>query len=180
MQKGGQWRQRSVQVSDRLGFKETTADTQAGFAVTKAEVGNASKAKELAASSAILAHGRSNMVPVAEALAMTGDVSRAQAIADDLGHRFPDDTLLHQVGVPCVRALIELSRKNPDAAIQSLQTATPYELGAAQGLFPIYVRGLAYLQAKRGAEAAAEFQKIVYHSGIDPTTPRQSLAKPGL
>jgi len=79
-----------------------------------------------------------------------------------------------------VRALIELNRKNPDAAIQSLQTATPYELGAAQGLFPIYVRGLAYLQAKRGVEAAAEFQKIVDHRGIAPTAPEHSLAKLGL
>src|SRR6266852_3139831 len=180
MQKGGQLMQRSVQVSDRLGFKETTADTQAGFAVTQAEVGSASKAKELAASSSALAHGRGNMVSVAVALAMTGDVSRAQAIADDLGHRFPDDTLLHQVSIPCVRALIELNHRNPDAAIQSLQAAMTYELGAAQGLFPIYVRGLAYLQAKRAVEAAAEFQKIVDHRGIAPTAPEHSLAKLGL
>ena len=180
MQKAGQLMQRSVQVSNRLGFKETTADTQAGLAVTQAEVGSASKAKELAASSSALAHGRTNMESVAVALAMTGDVSRAQAIADDLGHRFPDDTLLHQVSIPCVRALIELNRKNPEAAIQSLQATTPYELGGGQGLFPIYVRGLAYLQAKRGTEAAAEFQKIVGHRGIAPTVPEHSLAKLGL
>jgi eukaryotic-like serine/threonine-protein kinase len=180
MQKAGQLMQRSVQVSNRLGFKETTADTQAVFAVAQAEVGSALKAKELAASSSALAHGRTNMESVAVALAMTGDVSRAQAIADDLGHRFPDDTLLHQVSIPCVRALIELNRKNPEAAIQSLQATTPYELGAGQGLFPIYVRGLAYLQAKRGTEAAAEFQKIVDHRGIAPTAPEHSLAKLGL
>jgi tetratricopeptide (TPR) repeat protein len=111
---------------------------------------------------------------------MTGDASHAQAIIDDLGHRFPADTILHQVNIPCVRALTELNRKNPDAAIQSLQTATPYELGGAQGLFPIYVRGLAYLQTKRGAEAAAEFQKIADHRGIDPNVPEHSLAKLGL
>jgi serine/threonine protein kinase/tetratricopeptide (TPR) repeat protein len=180
MQKAGQLMQRSVQVSNRLGFKETTADTQAGLAVTQAEVGSATKAKELAASSSALAHGRTNMESVAVALAMTGDVSRAQAIADDLGHRFPDDTLLHQVSIPCVRALIELNHKNPEAAIQSLQATTPYELGAGQGLFPIYVRGLAYLQAKRGTEAATEFQKIVGHRGIAPTVPEHSLAKLGL
>jgi eukaryotic-like serine/threonine-protein kinase len=180
MQKAGQLMQRSVQVSNRLGFKETTADTQAVFAVTQAEVGSASKAKELAASSSALAHGRSNMESVAVALAMTGDVSGAQAIADDLGHRFPDDTLLHQVSIPCVRALIELNRKNPEAAIQSMQAATPYELGAAQGLFPSYVRGLAYLQAKRGAEATAEFQNMVDHRGIAPTALEHSLARLGL
>jgi len=36
------------------------------------------------------------------------------------------------------------------------------------------------LQAKRGMEAAAEFQKIVDHRGIVPTTPEHSLAKLGL
>jgi serine/threonine protein kinase/tetratricopeptide (TPR) repeat protein len=180
MQKAGELMQRSLQVSDRLGFKETTADTQANFAVTQAEVGSALRAKELAASSSALAHGRSNMVPVAVALAMTGDVSRAQTFTDELGRRFPDDTILHQVSIPCVRALIEVNHKSPDAAIESLQAARPYELGAAQGLFPIYVRALAYLRAKRGTEAAAEFQKIVDHRGIAPTAPEHSLAKLGL
>jgi eukaryotic-like serine/threonine-protein kinase len=180
MRNAAELMQRSVQVSDRMGFKETTADTQSGFAVTQAEVGNVSKAKDQATSSSALAHGRSNMESVAVALAMTGDVSRSQAIADDLGRRFPNDTLLHQVSIPVVQALIQLNRKNPDAAIQSLQTATPYELGAAQGLFPIYIRGLAYLQANRGAEATAEFQKMVDHRGIAPTAPEHSLAKLGL
>jgi eukaryotic-like serine/threonine-protein kinase len=180
MQKAEELIRRSVQVSDRLGFKGTTADTQAGFALTQAEVGNASQAKQLGASSSALAHGRSNMAGVAIALAMTGDASRAQAIADDLGHRFPDDTLLHQVTIPCVRALIEMQRKAPAKSIEALQTAMPYELGTAQGFLPIYFRGLAYLQAKRGAEAAAEFQKIVDHRGINAPTPEHSLAKLGL
>jgi tetratricopeptide (TPR) repeat protein len=180
MQKAEELIQRSAQVSDRLGFKGTTADTQSVFAVVQAQVGNAAKAKELAAASSALANGRRNMESVALALAMIGDVSRAQAIADDLGHRFPDDTLLHQVYIPAVRALIEMDRKAPEKAIEPLQAATPYELGAAQGLFPVYVRGLAYLQAKRGAEAAAEFQKIVDHRGIAPVAPEHSLAKLGL
>ena len=113
------------------------------------------------------------------ALAMTGDGSRAQAIADDLGRRFPDDTMLHQVIIPCIRGWIEM-KKAPDAAIQGLQSAAPYELGYDPALLPIYVRGQAYLQLKRGAEAAAEFQKIVDHRGIAPTVPEHSLAKLGL
>jgi len=180
MQKAEGLVQRSVQVSDRLGFKETTADTQAGFAVRQAAVGNASKAKELAASSSALSHGRRNMESVALALAMIGDVNRAQTIADDLGRRFPDDTLLHQVSIPMVQALIEIDRKTPEKAIAALQATTPYELGFNQELFPMYIRGLAYLQAKRGAEAAAEFQKMVDHRGIEPISPNHSLAKLGL
>jgi serine/threonine protein kinase/tetratricopeptide (TPR) repeat protein len=180
MQKAGELMQRSVQVSERLGFKGTTAETQAGWALALAEVGDLAKAREPAASSSASVHGRINMGLVAVALAMTGDVSRAQAIVDDLGRRFPDDTLLHQVNIPVVQALIELNHKAPDKAIEALQSATPYELGTVPGLLPIYVRGLAYLQAKRGAEAAAEFQKIVDHRGIDPPTPEHSLAKLGL
>ena len=172
--------QRSVQVTERLGFKETTADTQANWAVFAAEVGNISKARELATSSASASRGRSNLGPVAEALALSGDVSRAQSVIDDLGRRFPDDTILREVTIPSVRTLVAMPRKSPDQAAQVLQSAAPYELGTAQGLFPVYVRGLAYLQAKRGAEAAAEFQKIIDHRGIAPPTPEHSLAKLGL
>jgi tetratricopeptide (TPR) repeat protein len=42
MQKAGILMQRSVQVTERLGFKGTTAATQANWAVTQAEVGNGS------------------------------------------------------------------------------------------------------------------------------------------
>ncbi|HSB75030.1 MAG TPA: protein kinase, partial [Terriglobales bacterium] len=180
LQKAGELMQRSVQVTDQLGFKGTTAVTQAGMALTHAEVGNVSKARVLCASSSSLAHGRSNLGLVAVALAMSGDGSRAQAITEELGRRFPDDTLLHAVTIAMVDAVIAMNHKAPEQAIQRLQAAAPYELGAAQGLLPIYLRGQAYLQAKRGTEAAAEFQKIVDHPGIAPVGPEHALAKLGL
>ncbi|MGA7631713.1 MAG: hypothetical protein WCB11_13165, partial [Terriglobales bacterium] len=180
LQKAGELMQRSVQVTDRLGFKGTTADTESSSAVWQAEAGNTAKAKQLAASSSALADGRSNMVPVALALAVIGDVSRAQAIIDDLGRRFPDDTLLHSVGSPSVRALIELNRKAPDKAIELMKAATPYEMGGNVFPAPVYIRGLAYLQARRGTDAAAEFQRIIDHRGIAPNAPEHSLAKLGL
>ncbi len=180
MKKAGELMQRSTQVSGRAGFKGTTADTQAQAALMQAEAGNAAQARELAASSAALAQARRNLEPAAMALAMIGDASRAQAITEDLDHRFPSDTLLHQVTLPSVRALIALQRKAPEQAIQALQSTTPYDLGVVQGLLPIYIRGRAYLQAKRGADAAAEFQKIVDHRGIDSSLPVHSLAKLGL
>ncbi len=180
MQKGTELIQRSVQVTDRLGFKETSADTKANWALSQAEVGNAAQARELAQASMASSSGRTNLGPVALALAMAGDVSRAQSIADDLGRRFPSDTILQQVTIPIVRAQIAMDRKAPEKAITALQTAIPYELGIAQGLGPLYVRGLAYLQEKRGAEAAAEFQKLVDHRGVAPLTPEHSLARLGL
>jgi tetratricopeptide (TPR) repeat protein len=180
MQKAGELMQRSVQGSERLGFKGAMAQTQAIWALTQAEVGNAPKARESAASSAALARGRDSLEPAAVALAMAGDGSRAQAITEELDRRFPTDTLLHQVSIPVVQALSELERKAPEKAIQALRATTPYELGSVQGLLPIYIRGQAYLQAKRGAEAGAEFQKVVDHRGISPTAPVHSLAKLGL
>jgi len=180
MRKAEELMLRSEQVTDRLGFKGSTADAKGGWAVAEAEVGNIAQAREAAAASSALARGRSNMGPVATVLAMTGDASHAQSIVEDLGRRFPDDTLLHNVTIPSVAALVAISRKAPEPGIEGLRAAAPYELGVGQGLLPIFIRGQAYLQAKRGAEAAAEFQKIIDHRGVDPVAPEHSLAKLGL
>jgi serine/threonine protein kinase/tetratricopeptide (TPR) repeat protein len=180
MQKARELLKRSTELTDRLGFKGTTASTEGVWALVEAEAGYPAKARELAASSSALAHGRNNLEYVAATLAMTGDGSHAKTIIDDLNRRFPDDTLLRNVWGPCATALAALDRKAPEQAIAALQTATPYEMGSYMGLFPIYVRGLAYLQAKRGADAVAEFQKIVDHRGINPVGPEHSYAKLGL
>ena len=59
-----------------------------------------------------------------------------------------------------------------------LETTRPYEGNA---LFQIaYLRGQAYLNQKKGAEAAAEFQKILDHRGWGPTFYFYSLAQLGL
>jgi len=180
MQKGRELQQRSVQVTDRYGFKDTSADTDAGWALTEAETGNTAKAREFATQSASLAHGRANLEFVALSLAMSGDESRARTIVDDLAHRYPADTIFHNVYMPAVAALIALNRKAPEQAIEALEASAPYEMGTTQFPLPAYLRGLAFLQAKRGAEAAAEFQKIVDHRGIAATSVEHSLARLGL
>jgi tetratricopeptide (TPR) repeat protein len=43
-------------------------------------------------------------------------------------------------------------------------------------LYPVYVRGEAYLAARKGSEAAAEFQKILDHRGIVLNEPIGALA----
>ena len=108
------------------------------------------------------------------ALALAGDSTRAQALANDLGKGFPEDTLVRFTYVPAIRALLALHRE-PLKAIELLQIEVPYDLGAPPCaappayfgmLYPVYVRGLAYLAAHQGTEAAAEFQKILAHRGI--------------
>jgi eukaryotic-like serine/threonine-protein kinase len=63
-------------------------------------------------------------------------------------------------------------RKNPALALNALQTASPIELGGipftnnASCVYHVYIRGEAYLAVGQGSAAAAEFQKILDHSGI--------------
>jgi tetratricopeptide (TPR) repeat protein len=79
-----------------------------------------------------------------------------------------------------LRARIALNRGDGATAIEILQAATPYELGASRGLFgalyPIYVRGQAYLAEHQGTEAASEFQNILDHRGIVGSDPIGALA----
>jgi tetratricopeptide (TPR) repeat protein len=118
------------------------------------------------------------------ALALSQDSSRAQNLADDLQKRFPEDTSVRFSYLPTVRAMLALNHGQPLKALELLQVAAPYELGVQRSslhgnfgaLYPIYVRGDAFLAAHQGAEAAAEFQKILDHRGIVISDPVGALA----
>ncbi len=47
-------------------------------------------------------------------------------------------------------------------------------------MYPVFVRGEAYLVAREGREAAAEFQKILDHRGIALNQPIGAIAHLGL
>ena len=88
------------------------------------------------------------------ALARAGDVARAHAIAQDLSQQFPNDIWLASYWLPSIRAAIEIERKNPARAIQAVEISRPYELGGdpitLDTLYPVYLRGQAYLMQKNG------------------------------
>lgn len=46
------------------------------------------------------------------------------------------------------------------------ELGVPNQAAFAPALYPVYVRGQAYLAAKNGFAAAGEFQKILDHRGI--------------
>jgi tetratricopeptide (TPR) repeat protein len=124
---------------------------------------------------------------VALALAYTGDERRAQALGDDLGKRFPEDTVVQFNCLPTLHAKLAVNRLNPQQALDVLGAAAPYELGMPSNslynwpnLYPVYVRGEAYLVARKGSEAAAEFQKILDHRGVVLNEPIGALAHLGL
>jgi tetratricopeptide (TPR) repeat protein len=104
--------------------------------------------------------GRAAFGPMA--LALIGDAAQAQSFAEEIARRHPKNTLTQAIWLPVNRAAIELQRGHPDKAIELLQSAIKYETASSR-FWPLYLRGQAYLRLKRGAEAAAEFQKILDH-----------------
>ena len=120
----------------------------------------------------------------AVALALSGDDAGSQRLAGDLATRFPEDTPVQFEYLPTLRALFALSRKAPLDALERLQTALPYDLAMPGttffakfgGLYTVYVRGKAYLEAGRGGEAAAEFQRVLDHRGLVLADPIGALA----
>jgi hypothetical protein len=120
---------------------------------------------------------------LALALAYSGDSGQAQALVDDLTKRFPEDTVVQFHSLPTLRAKLELLHAKPQEALVILGAASPYELGLASlsfynwpNLYPVYVRGEAYLAARQGREAAGEFQKILNHRGVVLNEPIGALA----
>jgi eukaryotic-like serine/threonine-protein kinase len=103
---------------------------------------------------------------------MVGDTTQAEALAQDLNKRFPLDTQVQSLWLPTIRAQLALKRENVELALSILQVASRIELvqipfvANSSCLYPTYIRGETYLAAGQGKEAAAEFQKIIDHSGI--------------
>jgi len=182
--------EQAVEDAQRSGLKEYAASIVAREALTEAEFGNYRQARERAATALAMARGRSIDAPVAEALALSGDARRAQALMDEMARRSPLDTEVNNVILPVVRAATEIRRGNPNKAIELLRPAAPYELGsninasyqlASAAAFTItYLRGEAYLRARQGPQAADEFQKILNHRGVGPVSPHYALAHLGL
>jgi serine/threonine protein kinase/Flp pilus assembly protein TadD len=164
----------AVDAAIRTDNKENGAIYLANAALQQAAYGNPAEAHHAAAEALKLAPASQGVeAEAALALAIAGDPTQAESLVQDLGKRFPLDTQMQSLWLPAIQAQLALDRKNPAPAINSLQAASPIELGQiafgnnTSCLYHVYVRGEAYLAAGQGSAAAAEFQKILDHSGID-------------
>ena len=157
---------RAVTSAKQVEENEVAAYYKANAAWREAVFGNAVDTRQHASAALTLSTGRDVQYLAALALALVGDTSRAQSLADSLAIRFPDGTLVQFNYLPTLRARISLTRNDPSNAIEALQAAAPYELSANGYCYPIYIRGQAYLSAHQGREAAVEFQKIIHHRGV--------------
>lgn len=164
---------RAVDSAIRVDDKENGAVWQAIAAQREAAYGNAQSARQLAAQALNLAR----VSPAVEseaalAFAMAGDGARAESLAQELEKLFPLGTQVQSIWLPAIRAQLAINRGNPLAAIESLQSAPPIDSGQIMFvmniscLYPVYVRGEAYLAGGQGSAAAVEFQKILDHTGM--------------
>ncbi len=167
--------QRAVLSASHGGAPEVAAGWRANQAQREAEIGNATLARRGIAEALALTNGKDVDAIAALTLARAGDTVQAEKLANEINQESPLAAMVQNFLLPTIRAAIELNKKNPQRAIEVLQIAAPYELGEASwselsvgigSLYPVYLRGEAYLKLGQGQLATAEFQKVIDHRGI--------------
>jgi len=179
--------QRAADSAQTNNQPETAVEWQMNAALRDAEFGSSTEAGQQIRAILKAPPNREVRILAALALARAGDSKQAEQITKGLAQGFPLDTAINEYWLPTIRAAIEINRKEPKRAIEILKNALPYELGnplpqAELGafLYPVYLRGQAYLMVGQGKEAAAEFQKFLDHRGITVNCPLGALAHLGL
>jgi serine/threonine protein kinase len=183
----GKARELSRQAVDsalRSNLEETAGLRQLNAALREAEFGNLEQARQLVKAGLTISPTRDVQTLAALTLASAGEIGRAQAVSEELEKQHPLNTFVNRYWLPTIRAYTELHRDNPRRAIKLLEVATPYDLAFPQPqfeeggqLYPVYVRGKAYLLMNQGKEAANEFRKMLDHSGILINSPLRALAQ---
>jgi DNA-binding winged helix-turn-helix (wHTH) protein/tetratricopeptide (TPR) repeat protein len=176
---------RAVELARRAYGKERAAAWKVNAALRESEFGNRRQAVAEAEAAMKMAMNWEIEAVGALGLARAGETIRADQLAAQLNKNFPMSTMLQGYWLPTIRAAIELNRGNATKAIELLQGAAPYELAVSTPselgtMYPVYVRGQAYLLAHKGKEAAGEFQKIIDHPGVVLNFPLGALARLGL
>lgn len=172
--------QRAVELANKFGFPEMPSNILAFQAGSDATFGYTESSRQKAQATFRLSGERNLRADVALTYAFLGDVQQSERLITDLEKEYPSDFKLNYYYSIPIHALNLLHKNKPDEAIAALEPARKYEFGVFAGMpayVAIYVRGLAYLQLKDGAKAAAEFQKILDHPGLDNGSPLFPLAQ---
>lgn len=176
---------RAINSARHNGNEETALSYAAIGALREAEFGNWLLAKKQA--TAVLTQGDGQDVKVLGtlALARAGENAKALSLIRDLKRSFPLDALVNDYWVPAIQAAIETHRGHPSQAIEILEPLRRYDLATPPlqtnvVVYPVYLRGSAYLSAGQPERAEAEFQKIIDHRGLVGNYLFGSLAHLGL
>ena len=173
----------AVESAKRNGSVDTAALWQVNEALREAEFGNTALARKAVADAMALSSKPDIELLAALALARIGDTVQSSALADKVAAEFERDTMIQAYWLPTIRAAIAVDRGDAQKAVELLSMSSEYELGMpvqwpSHGtLYPVYVRGEAYLRTGDGVQAATEFQKMIDHRGIVANFPLGALAR---
>ncbi len=170
----------AAKIHDR---KEVAATVMAIEATCDSELGFLKEAHQTMTAALTLPDNKKSRSIAAYVFARVGDSAQSQKLVGELAKELPFDTLLNQVWLPLAQATNDIQHNQPAQAIARLEAAAPYDLGGPPDgalYWPIYIRGEAFLKARDGVKAAAEYQKILDHRGIEPTSQLYSLARLGI
>jgi serine/threonine protein kinase/tetratricopeptide (TPR) repeat protein len=177
---GGRWREsnehlsRATELALRAEAKEVVAGYTADQALRAAWLGQFAQSLTLAQAALRIERNRNVLTRTALAFALAGDDPKAQQLVDELEEKHPQDTMVNQVWIPEIEAVIELRHNRAQAALELLEKAGQYETAAA--LSPQTLRSMVYLKLGQGAQAAAEARKILDHRGYGPLSTLWPLA----
>ena len=185
LKEADRYSRRAIEMALRAGLRERAAVFQAAPAVWNALYENKGVARATAETALKTFEGREVAYAAGFALALGGETAKAGALADKLDKEYPEDTQVQATYVPTLRALVALEKGDPRKAIDLLEANRPYEFGIPPlafnhfygNMYPIYVRGLAYLAMRSPKEAAVEFGRLLAHPGLAAGDPVDAAAR---
>ena len=170
----------AVAMAGRAGFKEQAGLVLLDEALAAALCGDVARTREDVTAALATSRGGFNPMGAAHALALAGFADETRPLLDEVARRFPASTLIQTIGLPTARAALQLREGNPAKAIELLAATATNELGVGFPYLPVYVRGLAALSARGGADARGAFQKVIDNPGVDALSVMRPLAQLGL
>jgi serine/threonine protein kinase/tetratricopeptide (TPR) repeat protein len=169
--------EKARQVGKRVEIKSAEAGAVSERASVRALAGNRKEAIESANASLAIFQDYNQKLQVAGILAFAGDRKKALDLVAEVTKNRPDDVLVQALYAPPAQAAAALDSGDAAKAIELLKPASAYDRNSTAVL---YLRGLAYVKNKQGAEAAREFEKVLALRNIAPADPLMSLAHLGL
>jgi serine/threonine protein kinase len=162
--------------------KEAAASYRADAALREALFGNTARARQNIQKTLATSVGQDVRAAAALTYAFAADSSKAQSLADGMARQYPQNTIVQFNYLPAIRGQIALAAGHPGEALELLKPARPYELGQPSqvmllNLYPVYVRGQAYLATHDSQAAISEFQAILDHPGMSLSEPIAALAR---
>ncbi len=176
---------RAIEMARRTGRPERAAVFQAASAVWNAFYGKRDAARQEAEAALKAFDGREVAYAAGFALGLAGDAARAETLAAKLNQDHREDTQVQATYVPTLQALAALAKNDPRRAIELLEANRHYEFAVPPlafnhfygNMYPLYVRGLAFLALNKREEAAAEFSRLIAHPGLAAGDPVDAAAR---